>query len=100
MGFRGSWVQIPPSRLANTDAGFCPRFVFAIGTVFLAVATRLSARGISSQIPPSRLRKTIRINNLENERKRVSAHFLLWCANSVHVARVRVSCPATRRPPN
>jgi hypothetical protein len=41
MGFRGSRVQIPPSRFANTDAGPCPRSVFAIGTPFFAIATRL-----------------------------------------------------------
>ena len=39
------------------------------------------------QIPPSRLGKTIRISHLESERKRVSAHFLYWCANSVRTSR-------------
>jgi hypothetical protein len=40
----------------------------------------LEGTGSWVQIPPSRLGKTVVINHLENERKRVSAHFLRWCS--------------------
>jgi len=48
MGFRGSRVQIPPSRLAPAEAG-------ALWLRRALAAAARCARGIPGRIPPSRL---------------------------------------------
>ncbi len=67
MGFRGSRVQIPPSRLRDKKAGVCPPFLSLIVTTVSALAPgrRLGRLAVAPrQIPPSRLSKQKRVNQL------------------------------------